>query len=381
MARPLAASLIVILCALLLERILRLIDLVAAQGGPLGPVLQMALNLIPHYLGLALPAAFFISMFVVVARLADDAELEAMMAVGRSLRRIEVPFVLIAVVLALVSLAIYGFLQPYTRYAYRAIFNMVKEAGWTGDVPQGIFVNAGDGMTIFAEAVDSTGRRMIKVFIHERHTAAETMTTAERGELVLRPERDLLSLILYNGRQVRLHDKAVSLLDFDQFSFTRDFSQQALLFRPRGADERELTLVELYEKVRDAGEIAPDTFRAELHGRIVRALSILVLPFFAVPMGLAAKRGRRAPGLVIASVILVLYHHSLQFGEGLVDLGRADPIPALWGPFAVFSAFCLAVTWRTDVKPGIGPLDGALSALETVSEALAKALPMRWRSP
>jgi lipopolysaccharide export system permease protein len=383
MARPLAAGLAVILSALLLERILRLIDLVAAQGGPLGPVLQMALNLVPHYLGLALPAAFFISMFVVVARLADDAELEAMMGAGQSLRRIEMPFLLIAAVLTMISLMLYGFLQPYTRYAYRAIFNAVKEAGWSGEVPQGVFVDAGKGMTIFADAVDGSGQRMTRLFIHEQNPESEIITTAERGELVFLADRNRLSLSLYNGRQVRARDTAAAVIEFEHFVFNRDFSQEVGLFRPRGADEREMTLPELYEGIQAAEPGLPsrNTWRGELHGRLVRAASILVLPFFAVPMGLAAKRGRRGLGLVIAAVILVIYHHALQFGEGLVDLGKATPVAAIWGPFAVFSAFCIATTWRSDLKAGLGPFDNLLASLESAGGAIARALPMRWRSP
>src|SRR5690606_23312485 len=55
--RPLAISLVVVLAALLLERILRLFSLLVDRRGPIGLVLEMAANLIPHYLGLALPAA------------------------------------------------------------------------------------------------------------------------------------------------------------------------------------------------------------------------------------------------------------------------------------------------------------------------------------
>jgi lipopolysaccharide export system permease protein len=382
MARPLGACVLVILFALLLERILRLIDLVAAQGGPLGPVLQMALNLIPHYLGLALPVAFFISMFIVVARLADDGELEAMMTAGHSLRRIEVPFISLAVLLSMISLALYGFLQPYTRYAYRAILNMVKESGWSGDVPQGVFVDAGKGMTLFADAVDASGQRLTRLFIHEKLFGSEIITTAERGELILQPDRNRMSLSLYGGRQVVTRgNRANAVLEFDHYVLNRDFSQQASLFRARGADEREMTLVELYAGLWDATPENPrDAWRAELHGRLVRTASILVLPLFAVPMGIAAKRSRRGPGLLIAGVVLVIYHHALQFGEGLVDLGRAGPLVALWGPFAVFVVFCVAATWRSDRKAGLGPFDSLLAWLESAATAVGRILFLRWRS-
>src|SRR4051794_19066047 len=75
---PLALSLGVVLIALVLERLLRLFDLVAAGGSALESVLLMVANLVPHYLGLALPAAFFASIFMVVAKLGEDNELDAM---------------------------------------------------------------------------------------------------------------------------------------------------------------------------------------------------------------------------------------------------------------------------------------------------------------
>jgi lipopolysaccharide export system permease protein len=199
---------------------------------------------------------------------------------------------------------------------------------------------------------------------------------------VLRPDRSQLALSLYNGRQIRTQDRSVAVLDFEHYVFNRDFSQEAAQFRPRGADERELTLIELYEGIEaDEAGLPRPTWRGEFHGRLVRAASILVLPFFAVPMGLAAKRGRRGLGLVTAAVILVVYHHALQFGEGLVDLGRANAVSAIWGPFLVFAAFCLAVTWRSDRRSGLGPFDRLFASLESLADAAGRFLPLRWRSP
>ena len=56
--RPFALSLGVVLAALLLERVLRLFDLLALKGGPYSVVIELAASLVPYYLGLALPAAF-----------------------------------------------------------------------------------------------------------------------------------------------------------------------------------------------------------------------------------------------------------------------------------------------------------------------------------
>jgi lipopolysaccharide export system permease protein len=118
---------------------------------------------------------------------------------------------------------------------------------------------------------------------------------------------------------------------------------------------------------------------AELHGRLVRAASLALLPLLAVPMGLAAKRSRRSHGIVLAAAILVLYQQALQLLESLGDLGRLDARPALWAAFALFAAFCGAVFRRSSRNPAEGGFDGALAAVERAAGVVAALLPRRWR--
>src|SRR5262249_60579189 len=71
---------------MLLERMLRLLDFILDKGGPFYLVLKMLANLIPHYLGLAIPVAFFVGMLLAVMRLSGDSELDAIYAMGGGLR-------------------------------------------------------------------------------------------------------------------------------------------------------------------------------------------------------------------------------------------------------------------------------------------------------
>ena len=99
LSQPLAATLGVVLPALLLERLLRLFDLVANGGAGVAPIIRLVLYLTPHYVGLALPAAFFVSVFVVVARLGEHHELDALQSSGLSLAQLSRPFMLVAAAL------------------------------------------------------------------------------------------------------------------------------------------------------------------------------------------------------------------------------------------------------------------------------------------
>ena len=59
------ACLGVTVVALLLERALRLLDMLSQSSARFGSVAELTANLLPHYLGLALPVAFFVALFIV----------------------------------------------------------------------------------------------------------------------------------------------------------------------------------------------------------------------------------------------------------------------------------------------------------------------------
>ena len=165
MGPPMAAALGVVLIALLLERILRLFNLLAASSARFELILDLIGNLVPHYLGLALPAAFFISVFLVVARLGDNNEVDALLASGVSIARLTVPFVGVGAVLTLISVLLFGFIQPFGRYGYNADLNKALNSGWDARVQARTFVDPGHGITLMADRVDPSGRRLSGVFL------------------------------------------------------------------------------------------------------------------------------------------------------------------------------------------------------------------------
>ena len=84
-ARPMITAILVALIALLAERTLRVIDLVVGWRGSLFVVFEMLGYLIPHYMGLALPVAFFLGILLTFSRLSREGELAAMYASGAGL--------------------------------------------------------------------------------------------------------------------------------------------------------------------------------------------------------------------------------------------------------------------------------------------------------
>ncbi len=383
LSRPLVATLGVVLPALLLERLLRLFELVASGGG-VAPIVRLVLYLTPHYVGLALPTAFFVSVFVVVARLSEHHELDALQSSGVSLAQLSRPFLLVAVGLVVLGVVLYGYLQPLGRYHYRAALHAVTHAGWNAAVAPGEFIRIGRRLSVTADRVDEWTGQLGGVFILQRHPdGTEVITTARSGWLTPQATEGVLALELDRGLQISVSpDGAVRTVDFGSSTVSRPFSLTPAAFRDRGEDERELTLGELWSGAL-AGQagMEPRRTRSELHGRLVRSLSPVLLPLIAIPMGLGAKRARRWHGVVLSALIMLLYHHAVQLAESLGDIGVVDPRPALWGVFLLFAVFCASAFRHAQRNPYEGPFDAPLAWLARVGEAVAAWLPRRGKQP
>ncbi|WP_165772198.1 LptF/LptG family permease [Niveispirillum lacus] len=382
--KPLFASLLVVLVALLMERLLRLFDLLANHGGPFDMVIRLVANLVPHYLGLALPAAFFISMFIIVARMGEDNELDALQSAGLSVPRIARSFVALGMALMVFSIILFGYLQPYGRYGYSAIYHMVVNAAWNATVPQASFVDAGEGVTISADMVDVTGRRLEKVFVQQdRDNGERWVTTAVTGALAASPDRQRVLLTLHDGVQVRLlPDGRRQVMEFAELTLDKPFRMVTEPFRERGGSERELTLHELWSEMHDPQSILPHAkVASELHARLARALSLPLLPLLAVPMGMAAKRARRGQGIALATVILILYHHLVQLGESLGDVGRLSPVVGIWVPFALFSLLCAWLFHRADIRPGENPFAAMFDTIDAATGFVKRLFRRRRKKP
>lgn len=371
---PLVLCLGVVLLAALLLRLLRLFDLAAATGASTLLVMKMAASLVPHYLGIAVPAAFFAAIFMAVARTGDDNELDAMLATGRSITRMAAPYFLVAVALCGFNLYLFGYLQPLTRYGYQINVYEAKQTGWNGRMEGNRFVTAKQGITLAADSVGADGRQLTGVFVERREGGSEEIIAAERGRLVPSADGKRLLLELENGMIVRDYTSGIVRVSrFLQGRINEDFTAVPPPFRSRGDSVRELTLSELRAPavVRRESITAAEA-GGEFHGRVAWMLLPLLLPLLALPLGMAAKRGRRAPGTVFATLALLVLYEALQFGESLAETGRAPAWLAVWVPVLVFGAFGVWLFRSSLQWPGDNPVMRSVSAIESAFEGLQR---------
>jgi lipopolysaccharide export system permease protein len=338
---PLAAAIMIGMAALLLERLIRLLDLFANRGGPLTIILKMLGNLVPHYLAIAIPAAFFVGILYATLRMSNDSELDVMRASGLSLRRLAAPMMVMAVLLTVASVLILGFLQPYTRYGYRALVYLVTETSWNSAIERGAFFSGFGGKTILIGDIADGGRSLSRVFIQEIDEEGNNIAlSAQTGELTNDRRTFSLTLVLRDGIRVESKPDGTGgkALEFTELALPLEIVAPEP-FRNRGDSESELNFTELVRAyVEKWPGIGRDDLIAEINYRIVRALTVLFLPLLAIPIGLTSRRSPTSVRIVAGIALLILYYQALQFGKQMAENGRLSSFVAIWIPFLLFAA-------------------------------------------
>src|SRR5262245_34138269 len=178
---PLATALGIGLVMLLADRMVRLLDTTLGKKSSFAVVFEMLAYLLPHYLGLAIPAALFLGLLFGFSRMSRASELDAFFASGIGLHRLARPVALLSLLLMAASFVIVGWLQPHGRYAYRSVVFDVKNVDVFYLAEEGIFMQAGT-RTFILDHLDRTNNRFDHIFLFDDRRSegvgAETVTAA-----------------------------------------------------------------------------------------------------------------------------------------------------------------------------------------------------------
>jgi lipopolysaccharide export system permease protein len=357
---PLLASLAIGLLVLLAERLVRLLDVTLGKKNSFGVVFEMLAYLVPHYLGTAVPAALFLGLLFGFNKLSKNHEIDGMMAAGIGLHRLLRPALLLALLFSLASLVMFGWLQPQTRYAYRSVLFDVKNVDAFYLAEQGVFMQSG-GRTFILDELDRSNNAFNRIFVFDYNgpNGSETLT-ASSGKLITIPGQTRPILRLNNGHRLLVErwptlqqgGTAVpaNVAQFDQTD-TPLGKVAKDLFRPRGEDERELTLPEIYAAMDTPPEgTTSNAMRAEFHRRLINVIAMLILPVLAIPFAIGRARSPRAYRMAIALLLLVAFHEVIEQGAVAAKLGTFSPWVSMWLPMAMLSAFAVWRFWQSSFQ-------------------------------
>ena len=356
---------------LILDKMLRLFDFVASEGGPVGVVFKMLANLIPEYAGLAIPIGLMLGILLAFRKLATSSELDVMRAVGLSYTRLlRVPY-LIALALAGLNLLNVFYLQPLSHYYYEELQYQLRSGALGAAIKVGEFTTLKDKVALRIEESRDNGRMLSGIFARVASDKGQVLSiSAREGQfLATKDSPDTIILRLSDGQIVQSRPglKSPRVLSFSSHDLPIDLPKIEE-FRQRGGKEREYILPELLKLGWSQG--TPEALRNETQAsfsyRMVEVVMMLLLPLLAVALAIPPKRSTSALGVFVSIVMVVAYHKINQYASDVAALGRLDPVLALWVPFALFAALIVWMYWRVAYVPGgqaIGGLERAFAKL------------------
>lgn len=376
-ATPLIGTLVIAAMLLTLDKMLRLFDFVVSEGGPVSVVWRMLANLIPEYMSLGIPIGLMLGCLLAFRKLALSSELDVLRAVGMSYGRLlRVPYYY-AVGLALLNLAIVGFIQPYSRYAYEGLRFELRSGALGASIKVGEFTKLGKRMTIRVETSRDGGRELSGIFVMTESNEGKSLAvTAEHGQFLATDDPDTIILRLRNG--VLVHDapsfKEPRVLQFVGHDLPIDLPKMEA-FRQRGGRDLEMTMPELVVTARkpNTPERLRSELRSEFHFRLVEVATMFLLPMLALALAVPPKRSSSALGVFLSIIMIVTQHKINEYAASVAALGRIEPILALWIPFFCFAGLVWWMYRTIAHVPGGQPI----GALERGADKAAKAV-IRW---
>ena len=371
---PMLAIFLLAASLLMLDKMLRLFDFVATEGGPVGVVFKMLANLLPEYASLAIPLGLMLGILLAFRKLATSSELDVMRAVGLSYTRLlRVPY-LITLLLVAVNFAIVGYIQPLSRYYYEQLQYELQSGALGASIKVGEFTALEDRVALRIEESRDEGRELVGIFARVADEKGQVLSiSARQGQfLALDSSPDTIVLRLRDGQIVQdVPGENPRVLTFSRHDLPIDLPAIER-FRDRGGKNREYILPELlkigWSDTSTADERAAS--QASFNYRMVEVVMMLLLPLLAVALAIPPKRSTSALGLFVSIVMVVAYHKINQYGEDVATLGKIDPWLALWGPFAVFAALILLMYYRVAYVPG----GQAIGWLERIAANVGKWL-------
>ncbi|MFQ5937814.1 MAG: LPS export ABC transporter permease LptF, partial [Acidiferrobacterales bacterium] len=293
-------------------------------------------------LEILIPLAMYVGILLTLARWYRDNEMTVLSACGIGLGSISRAVMALALGFALLVALFSLYLSPIATARMEQVKNESKTRTDILVAP-GVFTELrGSGRILYAEKIGRDGE-LNRIFVNDHQAQRQNVLVAETARQSVDPDTGERFLMLHNGS---IYEGIPGKPDYRIVEFGRytlRLEPPKLDAAPRDIDARP-TVQLLYS--------TNHRYAAQLHWRLAKPLSVLVLAMFALVLAHTDPRRGRATNLIGAILIYFIYTNLLGIGEGLIKDQRLPPGLGLWWVhtlLAVIAGYLL--TRRMQDKP------------------------------
>ncbi|SJZ51220.1 lipopolysaccharide export system permease protein [Trichlorobacter thiogenes] len=320
---------------LLMGRMVKLMEMVVANGVPLAEVLRLIILLLPSFLVLTIPMAFLLAVLLAFGRLSSDNEITVLKASGLSLGALLPPVLLTATAAALLTLFISAWGVPWGNTGFKQMTMDVARKYAASAIRERIFRDDLPGIVLYVDQYDEAQRTMQRVMIQDSRDQERPLTIFAKSGLISSDDgTGVLRILLKNGTIHTQQKEDYRLISFGEYLLTAESGRSTPLVRT----EMDLGIGELRNGIGSL-KVSPQArlkMATELHSRFAFPFATFVFAILALPLGLSNRRTGKGSGFTISILILLVYYVLLSFLRTLAEKGGISPVLAVWLPNLIF---------------------------------------------
>jgi len=339
MTASFALGLVTFTFVLLMDQMMRVMDLIINKGAPVSVVLRLIAYVLPFSLTVTIPMSVLLAVLATYGRVSSEGEAVVLKASGLSLYRLMAPGVLFGIVATLATLWISTLIQPSSTRAFKTLTYQLYHTRALTALEEGIFNTEYPGLAIYVDRSDKLDGTFHGVLIiDQRSQADQHLIIAQKGQLFNKDDdsETPIGLQLSNGvLQIGSRDDPARYrhLDFDTYDLKiLDGALAETVARVR--QSKEMNLEELRTEIarltRDGGKAWP--LQVELHKKFALPIACLILSLIGAPLAIRIKKASRGVSLALSVAFAVFYYILLATGESLGARGRIEPAIGIWFP-------------------------------------------------
>jgi lipopolysaccharide export system permease protein len=355
---------------LLMDKILKLIEMIVTRGVSLWDILMLLLFISPSFLIFTIPMSVLLSTLISFGRLSGDSEVTAFKASGLSLYQLFLPVSIFSIAACLLTAVCVFYGLPWGNQGFRTTLYKIAQSKADVEIKERVFNDLFDGLVVYVEKIPIRGKKMEGILIYDERDKEKTNTIfAREGLLSSNPKSQEVVLRLFDGDIHRLDSRAdvYQKIKFDAYDLKLELAK-ALTALGRKLRDHELSIEDIREKIERKKGSGEDSMpqEVELHKRYAIPFACIVFGLIGVPLGIQPRRSGRSFGFVFSILLILAYYISLTGSELLALRRTIPPYLAGWAPNVIFGGFGIYLLIKTAKESPFKPVAWLTEALDRI---------------
>jgi LPS export ABC transporter permease LptF/LPS export ABC transporter permease LptG len=339
---PTLLSLLVLTFLVFGRELGNLSSLLISRAADAGVILRICLGILPGILVFTIPMSLLIGTLIGMSRLSSDNEITALKASGINLLSLLAPVLFVGSILALANFFLALHYLPLGNNNLRIIKYQLTSSILPNELRPRIFFEDFPSVIFYADEMDESHLKLQGIFLFDQTDASElSLVIAKQGRLIANTAERKLQLHLQDGLMYKTASNSdgsrESVSSFASTDLPVPLKNQETALREK--DQREKTMSELAEGIKNSsGEVAL-LHNIEFHKRLALPMATLIFAFIAPPLAIGSRKSGRSAGFVIALVAVLIYYPLFLTG---IRLASVDKIPVVLGVWLANILFAVA---------------------------------------